>query len=188
MRLLVALLSLALGACSTAGGRAIDTGERFAAKQDNNENYRLGIGDRIRIIVYKEDTLTGEFQVNAAGDLAYPLIGDVKATGETTQALAEALRQRLADGYLRDPRVSVEVLNFRPYFILGEVKTPGQYPFAAGLTAVNAIAAAQGFTPRAEKRAIWIRQSGSDEEKLYKLTPNLRIQPGDTIRLGERLF
>lgn len=188
MHVIVLFLALLLSACSTAGGPAISDGDRYTAAVGLGEDYRLGVGDKIRLIVYKQDSLSGEFQVNAAGKLSLPLIGDVDAVGQTTTAVGKTVNDRLADGYLRDPRVSIEMLTFRPYFILGEVRTPGQYPYATGLTVMNAIASAQGFTPRADTKAVWIRRSGSDDEKLYKLTPDLKILPGDTVRLGERLF
>ena len=188
LRYLVALILILLAACSTAGGQAISSGERYAASGGAGEDYRLGVGDKVRVIVYKQDSLSGEFQVNSAGDLSLPLVGDIKALGETTSAISKTLHDRLADGYLRDPRVSMEVLTYRPYFILGEVKTPGQYPYATGLTVLNAIASAQGFTPRADTKAVWIRRSGTEDEKLYRLSPDLKILPGDTVRVSERLF
>jgi polysaccharide biosynthesis/export protein len=152
------------------------------------DDYKLGVGDKVRIIVFNEESLSGEFQVSASGRVSLPLIGDVDATGETTGDLIKAIQTRLADGYLRDPRVSVEVLTYRPYFILGEVKTPAQYPYVNGMTVVNAIATAGGFTPRASQKRIYIRRSGEDQEKPYPVTPDLRVYPGDTIRVGERFF
>lgn len=166
----------------------VGTGERYTAASAPREDYRLGIGDKLRVNVFREDSLSGEFQVNSDGNLSFPLIGDVKALGGTIAQVSETVRTRLADGYLKDPRVSIEVMNFRPYFILGEVKTPGQYPYQIDLTVMNAIATAQGKTPRADGRAVWIRRSGEEKEVLYRLTPDLRVEPGDTIRIGERLF
>jgi polysaccharide biosynthesis/export protein len=98
------------------------------------------------------------------------------------------VQTKLADGYLREPKVSMEVVTYRPYFVLGEVKTPGQYPYSNGLTVTNAIATAAGFTPRADKKVVFIRRSGEAEEKPFRLTPDLRVYPGDTIRLAERFF
>lgn len=183
--LLVAMLFVS--ACARpalAGAQA----EVARAGADPVNEYRLGVGDKVRVIVYNEDSLSGEFQVSAAGTLAFPLIGDVPAVSKTTVEIALAIKTMLADGYLRDPKVSMEVVTYRPYFILGEVKTPGQYPFSNGLTVTNAIATAAGFTPRAEKKMVFIRRSGDAEERPYKLSPDLRVYPGDTIRLGERFF
>jgi len=188
LRFITSILLLLLAACSTAGGHAISTGERYVAAGGKVDNYTLGVGDKVRLIVYNETSLSGEFEVNSAGALALPLIGDVAAQGKDIDSLSKSIHDKLANGYLRDPRVSVEVLTYRPFFILGEVQTPGQYPYVVGLTALNAVASAKGFTPRADKKAIFIRRSGSSEEELYRLTPDLRIWPGDTLRVGERLF
>jgi polysaccharide export outer membrane protein len=152
------------------------------------EDYKLGVGDKIRVIVYNEEALSGEFEVNGAGKVSLPLVGEMVASGQTTEQIADALRNTLSQGYLRDPHVSVEVLTYRPYFILGEIKTPAQYPYVNGMTVMNAIATAGGFTPRAARKRVYIRRSGEGEEKVFDLTPDLRIYPGDTVRLGERYF
>jgi polysaccharide export outer membrane protein len=151
-------------------------------------DYRLGIGDRVRVIVYNEQSLSGEFAVSAAGSLSFPLIGDIAATSKTASQVASEIQAKLANGYLRDPKVSMEVITYRPYFILGEVKTPGQYPYANGLTITNAIATAAGYTPRADKKVVFIRRSGEAQERAYRITPDLRVFPGDTVRLAERFF
>ncbi|PXA84214.1 polysaccharide biosynthesis protein [Nostoc sp. 3335mG] len=179
---------LLLTGCASVQPRVIGQGERYGGAASAGGSYALGVGDRIHLTVFKEDGLSGEFPVNPAGKVALPLIGDVPALGATTVDLGKAIRARLADGYLVDPRVSVEIASYRPYFVLGEVRTPGQYPYASGLTVTSAVAQAGGFTPRAEKRIVYIRQPGADDEKAYRLRPDLMIRPGDTIRLGERLF
>lgn len=186
-RFVLASLLVCLAGCAM-GPAAISTGDRFAAETEQDTDYPLGIGDKVRVIVYNEESLSGEFQVGSTGNLALPLIGDVKAIGQTTDQVAKAYTRLLSDGYVRDPKVSMEVLTYRPFFILGEVKMPGQYPYVNNLTVMNAIASAQGFTPRAEQKYVYIRKSGSTEEKAYELTPGLRIMPGDTIRLAERFF
>lgn len=186
---LTLVAAMLLAACSTPASAVQDAGRVSAAPQASfQDDYKLGVGDKIRIIVYNEESMSGEFQVNASGNIALPLIGDVPAMGKTTAELAQAVTTSLAAGYLRDPRVSVEVLTYRPYFILGEVKTPAQYPYVNGMTVTNAIATAGGFTPRASQKKVYIRRSGEDREKVYDLTPDLRVYPGDTIRLGERFF
>lgn len=188
MRAFLILALVMMAGCSTAGGRAISSGERYVTSGDNESGYKLGVGDKVRVNVYNENSLSGEFQVNSAGALALPLIGDVMVQGRDVENVTTTVHDKLADGYLRDPKVNIEVLTYRPYFVLGEVKTPGQYPYLVGITALNAIAAAEGFTPRADKHAVFIRRAGSEQEQLYLLTPNLRVWPGDTLRLGERLF
>ena len=150
--------------------------------------YRLGAGDELRLIVFDEEELSGEFMVGGAGTVALPLIGDVEAEGLTLAQFQEAVEQKLANGYLNDPRVSVEVLNYRPYFILGEVNTPGEYPYREGLTVLNAVATAEGFSYRADSKRVFIKRGGADGEREYQLTPETRIQPGDTIRIPERFF
>jgi protein involved in polysaccharide export with SLBB domain len=153
-----------------------------------NTDYRLGVADKVRMIVFNEPTLTGEYLVNSNGDLAVPLIGDVKAAGRTTRDLQADIENRFRAGYLRDPHVSIEVLTFRPFFILGEVQKPGQYPFSTGLTVLNAVATAQGFTYRADMHHVYIRSAGEPGEHKYRLTSTTPVQPGDTIRIGERYF
>jgi polysaccharide export outer membrane protein len=184
------VLAAASVACGniTAAVAAQDGGATAPAGAPALDEYRLGVGDKVRVIVFNEETVSGEFQVGAAGRVAVPLIGEVKAEGQTTTALAADIQRGLADGYLRDPKVSVEVLTYRPYFILGEIKTPAQYPYANGMTVTNAVATAGGFTPRAQRKKIFIRRSGEGQERAYDLAPDLRVFPGDTIRVAERYF
>lgn len=187
LALLAAMLMLT--ACAERGaGPVLSTGDRYVTSSGTLSEYRLDVGDRVKINVFDEPTLSGEYPVAADGSISLPLIGEVPATGHTIDEVIAQARTRLSDGFLRDPKVSGEVSVFRPYFILGEVSTPGNYPFAVGLTAMNAIAAAKGFTPRANRDVVLIRRQGEAAEVNYKLTPELRIYPGDTIRVGERYF
>lgn len=182
-------LVLVLAGCAAASQPVVSTGERYAAVSDQeDDNYQLGAGDKIRVTVFNEETLSGEFSVGTEGAVSLPLIGDVAAKGKTPQQLATEVQSKLADGYLREPKVSIEVSSYRPFFILGEVKAPGQYPYASGMTVMNAIATAQGFTPRAAKKVVYIRRANTNTEVPMALTPTLRVLPGDTIRLGERYF
>jgi polysaccharide export outer membrane protein len=180
--------SLLLAACSHGGPAPTLTGERFAASADPTESYKLGVGDKVRVTVFNEPSLSGEFSVGADGKMSLPLVGDVTAQDKTPPQLAVIVQGLMANGYLRDPKVSAEVITYRPFFILGEVKAPGQYPYVSGLTVMNAIATAQGFTPRAQRRTVYIRRSGAAAEEAFHLSPDLRVWPGDTIRLGERYF
>lgn len=189
MKSLVQLFAVLLVLSGCAGGvGAISSGERYVAQDASVEDYRLGIGDKLRLIVFNEQSLSGEFQVSPDGKLSVPLIGPVDAIGKAPATLANEIQARFADGYLRDPKISIEVLTYRPYFILGEVKKPGQYPYASGMTVMNAIATAEGYTPRSDRNFVFLRRSGDDHEQRYRLTPDLRIRPGDTVRLGERFF
>lgn len=187
---LLAVLFLCCGSAVLSGcARPAITVETAQSDTDLQAgDYKLGVSDKVRVIVYNEPTLSGEFAVSAAGTLAFPLIGEVTAFNKTTQQIADDVQKKLADGYLNDPKVSIEVITYRPYFILGEIKTPGQYPYTNNLTVLNAIATAAGFTPRADRKIVYIRRSGEESERPYRLTPGVRVYPGDTIRLAERFF
>lgn len=185
---LALFLTAGLAGCGATTGPVVSSGERYTAAGQDDDNYQLGAGDKIRVTVFNEETLSGEFSVGTEGTVSMPLIGDVMARNKTPQQLATEVQTKLADGYLRDPKVSIEVSVYRPFFILGEVKSPGQYPYASGMTVMNAIATAQGFTPRAAKKVAYIRRANATNEVAMELTPSLRVFPGDTIRLGERYF
>lgn len=159
-----------------------------AAPAASNAVYRLGLGDKVRIQVFGEPDLSGEFQVSGAGALAAPLIGDVPAVGLTARELETALTARYRNGYLRDPKISVEVYDFRPYFILGEVEKPGRYPSSEGITVMNAIATAGGFTYRANTKKVYIRRAGETTERAADLNADIVVQPGDVLRVAERHF
>jgi polysaccharide export outer membrane protein len=155
---------------------------------DVKADYRLGAGDKVRITVYGEPNLTGEYYVSTRGTLSVPLIGDVPATGQTVPQIAETVRAKLADGYIRDPKVAAEVLTYRPYYILGEVNKPGEYPYTSDLTVMNAVATAGGFTYRAQTKKVLIRHAQSDKEIETTLTATTPVEAGDTVRIKERFF
>ena len=159
-----------------------------AATSPDQAEYRLGSGDKIRVIVYGEETLSGEFLIGGNGRASLPLIGEVQAAGLTTKAFQDEVQTALKDGYLREPRVNVEVLNFRPFYILGEISKPGEYPYTDGLTVLNAVAVSGGFTYRANKGRVFIRHKNETQEQGVPLTTTALVAPGDTIRIGERLF
>jgi len=120
--------------------------------------------------------------------VSFPLIGDVPAAGLTIPELQKAIETKLADGYLKEPKVSAEVLNYRPFYILGEVMKPGEYPYTSGLTVLNAVATAEGFTYRADTHKVYIKRATSLGEHEGPLTTATPVEPGDTIRIGERFF
>lgn len=167
---------------------AQDPAPASAAAQVTDGSYKLGPADKVRIIVFNEETLSGEFSVNDSGSLSLPLIGEVPAVGRVASEVVKDIEARLADGYLREPHVSLDVLTYRPFYILGEVTKPGTYPYSNGLTAMNAVATAEGYTYRANKRKVMIKRAGESEEHVYPLTPDLKIYPGDTVRVVERYF
>ena len=182
---LFAALLLSLGACASRAGSGGDAERREAF---DARDYRLGAGDEIRVSVFGEPDLSGEVRVDGRGEVTLPLIGAVAAEGLTSAALSDAVSSALAEGYLRDPRVTVEVTAYRPYFILGEVAKPGTYPYQDGLTVLNAVATAEGFTYRANERIVFIVRDGEEEERRFLLDSNTPVRPGDTIRIGERFL
>jgi polysaccharide export outer membrane protein len=151
--------------------------------------YRLGPGDQVRINVFNQANLSGDFVVDGGGFVALPLVGPVEANGWTQRELEVAIANALtSSNLLIDPSVTVQIVQFRPFYILGEVSSPGAYPFTTGLTVRNAVAAARGFTYRANTRRVYIQHAGERDEHLYELTPSTPVSPGDTIRIPERLF
>lgn len=152
-------------------------------------SYALSGGDRVRVVVFGDPALGGEFTIDGSGFIALPLIGDVDVRGLTSAQLQTRIVSRLADGYLKDPRVAVEVLTTRPFYILGEVNKPGQYPFANGLTVEAAVAQAGGYTYRAKTKKVLIKHVGEASEfTTYDVTAKTLVAPGDTIRIKERWF
>lgn len=149
--------------------------------------YPLGAGDELAISVYDEEKLTGIYQIGQGGRLAFPLISSIDAAGLTPDQLAAALTNALGQGYIKDPRVTVDVKTYRPFFISGEVERPGRYPTLAGTTVLRAIATAGGPTYRADTKHVFLRR-GDGPETLVTLDTDLLILPGDIIRVGERYF
>ena len=151
-------------------------------------DYRLAPGDKVRVIIFNEPALSGEQTVASDGLVAMPLVGGIAASGKTVTELGKAIETALAQGYLKDPRASVELINAQPYYILGEVRVPGEYPMGPGMTVLNAVAKAGGFSYRANQKIVFIRRRGEAAEKEYRLTVALTVLPGDTIRIVERYF
>lgn len=150
--------------------------------------YRIGPGDRLRVATYGEERLTGEFTVTAQGAIAFPLLGEVPAEGRTVGELTAVLKRRLASEYMRDPRVAVEIVNFRPVYILGEVSRPGEFAYGERLSVFALVAKAGGFTYRANQGYALIRSENEVAERPVRLSSATAVQPGDTIRIPERLF
>jgi len=174
---IVVALGLGLSACGTT------TPPPGTAAYTQSE-YELAAGDRLRIVVFGEDDMSKEYLVSSAGDVAFPLVGNIPVTGKSVDGLKTYLESTLSNGFLNDPKVTVEVLNYRPFYILGEVKSAGKFPTEDNLTAIQAIALAGGFTYRADQREIYIQRAGQGSEETYELRSGKR----DTIRVGERYF
>lgn len=181
-------LVLGLSACSTTGDAATSRGGVSAQSERAVGEYKLGSGDQLRINVFGQTDLSGQFEVDGAGAISMPLIGQVSAVGKTTPELEAIITKKLSEGYLRNPAVTAEVTNYRPFYILGEVNSPREYPYTSGLSVLNAVATAGGFTYRANKKVVFIKAVDEDAEKAYQLSTQILVQPGDTIRIGERIF
>lgn len=157
-------------------------------KADEVPAYKLGPGDKVHVTVFGEDDLSGDFDVSDQGALALPLIGQVSVGGKTISEAESLIRNKYGTNYLVNPRVSVQVLNYRPFFILGEVKNPGSYPYQTGLTVLNAVALAGGYTPRAAQGDITIKRGSDPKAAEQKIGEGGAVLPGDIIRVGERFF
>lgn len=165
-------------------------GAASVAVAARDDRYKLGAGDKVRITVFGEAAMTGDYAVAPNGEISFPLIGTVEARGHTLDEVAGDIRKRLLDGYLNDPRVAIDLLEYRTFFILGEVNRPGAYPFTAGLTLGQAVATAGGYTYRARKSKVRVRHDGAAQDQLVAIEDigGLSIDPGDTITVPERFF
>jgi polysaccharide export outer membrane protein len=155
---------------------------------DSQSAYVLGTGDKLHINVFGQHDLDGNYLVDGSGNIQFPLIGQVKAAGKTVPQLQNTLIAALSKGFLVNPSVSIEVTSARPFYILGEVKAPGQYPYVMGMSVITAVALAGGYTFRADESDVYIRRAGADKEKEYPASEKTKVQPGDIIRVPERFF
>jgi polysaccharide export outer membrane protein len=150
--------------------------------------YTLDSGDRLRVVVFGQDGLTNSYAVDTAGNITMPLIGPVRARGHTTTEVSAALVARLRQGFLREPHVAVEVEFYRPFFILGEVTFPGQYPYVANMTVETAVAIAGGFSPRAFRQSVEVSRPVDGVAVRQAVPVNTFVRPGDTVVVAERWF
>ncbi len=150
--------------------------------------YRLDAGDKLRVVVYGQDGLTNTYAIGAGGAITMPLIGAVPARGRTPAGLASEIAAKLRHGFIREPSVAVEIEAYRPFFILGEVTAPGQYPYVAGMTVETAVAIAGGFTPRAWKKNVEVSRPVDGQLYRGKVPLPFQIRPGDTLVVSERWF
>ncbi len=191
---IVPMIGIILGLAATPtlaqsqpGAQAAIPPQGAAPPQD--ADYKLGSGDRVRIVVFNQKDMTGEYLVDGSGMLAFPLIGQVRAGGLTAHQLEKEIESKLKPDYLRDPNVSVVVLTYRPFYIVGEVKTPGSYAYVSGMTIINAVALAGGFTYRAKESSFYLtRTEKGGQKKKLDATPDTPVQPGDVITVRERYF
>jgi polysaccharide export outer membrane protein len=150
--------------------------------------YTLDAGDKLRVVVFGQDGLTNSYGVDAGGNITMPLIGAVAARGLTTAELSAAIGARLKQGFIREPHVAVEIETYRPFFILGEVTYPGQYPFVANMTVETAVAIAGGFTPRAYHTDVVLSRTVGGQTVRVTVPVITPVRPGDTITINERWF
>jgi polysaccharide export outer membrane protein len=166
----------------TSASAAVDAGT------GDTSTYLLDSGDRVRVFVYGQPNLSRTYPVDGAGFIALPLIGSVKARGLTTYDLGANITSLLGRDYVRDPEVAVEVVTYRPFSIIGEVRNAGQFPFQPGMTVETAVAIAGGFTPRANERGFEITRKVEGAPMRIEASADEPVEPGDTIRVGERFF
>jgi polysaccharide export outer membrane protein len=151
--------------------------------------YKLDAGDRIDVNVFGEENLSGEYEIDQSGIVSLPLAGRITVANLTTQDAERTIAKRLSEGFVSNPNVTVSVVRYRPFYVLGEVARPGGYPFYSGATVLSAVAVAGGYTYRAEKFGIrLLRQGGDATSQPQKITPGTYIEPGDIIIVPERWF
>ena len=158
------------------------------ADAEQDLEYTLGSGDKLRATVFGHPDLSGQFLVDGSGKISFPLIGDVEAGGHTVRELEQVIVDKLKPDYLKNPNVSVEVLNYRPFYIIGEVKNPGSYPYVNGMVIINAVALAGGYTYRAREDRLYITRAKDPERKKQSVDQETVVFPGDVIEVPERFF
>ena len=183
----VLLAAAAVAACSAGPSHPPASFVTLDAAGIAERTYRLGAGDKLKVTVFGEENLFGQFEVNALGQVPLPLAGEVPARGLTLTAFRDAVAQRLGNGYLKNPKVSVEVLNFRPIYVHGEVKSGGEFTYRTGLKLRDAIAMAGGYTYRANQSYVYITREG-EEEISVPMPSSTPVLPGDNVRVPERFF
>lgn len=184
-------LSLAL-VLSAVGVAAAQDGQRAATPpaqaQPGAPEYRLGSGDHLKVKVFGHDDLSGDVYVDGTGSVSLPLIGTVKAGSLTIRELEQVVADKLQPDYLRNPRVTVEVLNYRPFYIIGEVKNPGSYSYVNGMSIINAVALAGGYTYRARENSVFITRGTDQSKAKQRADHDTIVLPGDVIEVPERFF
>jgi protein involved in polysaccharide export with SLBB domain len=176
------------GGQSTLDTKAFGNGAKEIAARTSPPAPKLANGDKLKVTVFNEEKLSGDFVVDGAGNIAFPLIGQVVVGGLSGNEVEQRLTQRLTGRYLVNPKVSVEVISHRPFYMLGEVSKAGEYPYRAGLNVVSAIALAGGFTARASTGYVYIRRASGGGAQRLPIDPTVAVYPGDMITVQERIF
>lgn len=179
-------VGLQLGGCLTDYGPVVTDAVPVAPYRVASA---LQTGDQLKIIVFGEDSLSGIYDISPAGTISMPLIGPIMAAGRTRAEVERAITSAYTRGkFLQEPKITVSVATFRPIYVLGEVTTPGRYPYTDGLDVLTAVATAGGFTYRASKTTALIRHPGEEVWQEYSLAAPIAVEPGDLIRIPERYF
>lgn len=187
--LTAALLAAAvMGACAESKINASAQLPSRVGADELSRVYRLGVGDKIKLTIFGEPDMSGTYEVNAVGNVPVSLVGEVPAKGRGIAEFREAVRGKLQQGYLTNPKVSVEVVNFRPIYIHGEVRSGGEFPYKNGLKLRDAIALAGGFTYRANETHVILVRDGAPTQFKVAMPADVDILPGDNIRVPERFF
>jgi polysaccharide export outer membrane protein len=183
-----AMLALAGCGASDSAGPASPQEQQALIENARTTSPTLQPGEKLKVTVFGEDRLSGDYEIDPAGDLSLPLAGTVRAAGLDKRQLEQRLAAKFRGEYLRDPKVTVDVADFRPFYIMGEIAKPGEYPFKGGLDVLSAIALAGGSTYRASKSTVLIKHASESRFKEYPLSPEIPVLPGDLLRLPERYF
>jgi protein involved in polysaccharide export with SLBB domain len=182
----VVMLCLLVSGCSGNNARPVTEAERQALEKAAAGSPLLQAGEKIRVTVYGEPSLSGDYQIDPSGFVSLPLAGTIKAASRSQQQLEQDLATKFRSGYLKDPKITVSIAEFRPFYIVGEVEKPGAYPYTGGLTVLSAIAIAGGTTYRANLSNVLIQHSGDSSMREYDTSAPIPILPGDIIQIPRR--
>lgn len=189
------VVAVILAGCSAAATSQLESSEQAVSsyasahfRANAERPYVLGPGDRVRLKDYDDETLSDDYAIDSDGFVSVPLVGRVKAAGLTARELEKALVLRMRGRIAHDPKINVEIASYAPFYIFGEVKKAGVYPFQPGLTVADAIATAGGLTYRADESAIYVQHPGASTLQVIGLDRPMRIMPGDNVRVSERMF
>jgi protein involved in polysaccharide export with SLBB domain len=180
------IICLFVAGCATNGARPATEADRKALLDEASGPPRLQAGDKIHVTVFGEQSLSGDYQIDPSGFVSLPLAGTVKAEGLTQQELEADLAKKLSGGYLKDPKITVSIAEFRPFYIVGEVQKPGMYSYTGGLTVLSAIAIAGGVTYRANVSTVLIQHAGASDMLEYHTDTPIPVLPGDIIQVPRR--
>jgi polysaccharide export outer membrane protein len=165
-----------------------NTADSAPSNASSDSSYTLGPADRLKISIFNQDDLSGDYVLDGNGRFSMPLIGTINAAGLTPSELEAVLVSKLKPDYLVNPRIFIQVVNYRPYYLIGEVMGTGAFPYVAGMTYLTAVAIAGGFTYRAKKEFVYVIRGSDPDREEIKMDIDEKVQPGDIIRVAERIF